>query len=106
MYNLKTIAGLLVRLPRHGGGTGAAPFELPYTLELPQADRAIWLQYDDLIASSYHTCSEIFRLAKVAEYAAVSEQIASTGGDVYLRALMNLDTEARRWIGRVIAGTS
>jgi hypothetical protein len=106
MYNLKTIAGLLVRLPRHGGGTAAPPFELPYTLELPQADRDIWIQYDDLIASSYHTCSEIFRLAKVADYSAVREQIASTGGDVYLRTLMNLDTEARRWIGQVLAGTS
>jgi hypothetical protein len=59
-----------------------------------------------MIASSYHTCSEIFRLAKVADYSAVSEQIASTGGDVYLRTLMNLDTEARRWIGQVLAGTS
>jgi hypothetical protein len=107
MYNLKTIAGLLVQMPLHRRGwRGAPPFEMPYTLDLPQADRDIWLLYDDLLSSSQHTCSEVFRLAKAKDFEAVGEQIARTGGDVYLHTLMNLDTQARLWIGKIIAGAT
>jgi len=106
MYNLKTIAGLLVRLPIHddtGAGLRAGPpFEMPYSLDLPQADRDIWRLYDDLLASSYHTCSEVFRGAK--DNATMREQIADTGANVYLHSLMNLDTQTQHWIGKVIAG--
>ena len=35
-----------------------------------------------------------------------AEQIARTGGDVYLHTLINLDTEARLWIGKIIAGAT
>ena len=107
MYNLKTIAGLLVQLPLHRRGwRGAPPFEMPYTLDLPQADRDIWLLYDDLLTSSQHTCTEVFRLAKTKDFGVVGKQIARTGGDVYLRTLMNLDTQARLWIGKIIAGAA
>jgi Ferritin-like len=102
MYNLKTIAGLLVRLPRHGGGRAGPPFEMPYSLDLPQADRDIWRQYDDLLSSSLHTCSEVFRVAKLIP--AVKEQIERTGGDVYLHTLINLDKQAQLWIGKILAG--
>jgi len=106
MYNLKTIAGLLVRLPIHddtGAGLRAGPpFEMPYSLDLPQADRDIWLRYDDLIASSYHICSEVFRGAK--DNPTMREQIATTGAGVYLRTLMDLDTQTLLWIDKVIAG--
>jgi hypothetical protein len=34
----------------------------------------------------------------------VKEQIAAARADFYLRSLMNLDTEARRWIGKIVAG--
>jgi hypothetical protein len=112
MYNLKAIAGLLVRLPRHGCDfagrplVAGPPFELPYSLDLPQADRDIWRLYDDLLASSNHTCSEVFRLAKAKDYEAVGEQIGRIGADVYLRTLMNIDSETRRWIDKILAGTA
>lgn len=106
MYNLKAIAGLLVQLPRQGGGCAAAPFELPYSLDLPQADRDIWRQYDDLLAAAQKTCSEVFRLAAAENFEAVGKQIARTGGDAYLRTLMNVDSETRRWIGGIIAGAA
>lgn len=106
MYNLKAIAGLLVQLPRRGGGCAAAPFELPYTLDLPHADRDIWRQYDDLLAAAQKTCSEVFRLAKAKDFEAVGEQIARTGGDAYLRTLMNIDSETRRWIGKIVSGAT
>jgi hypothetical protein len=106
MYNLKTIAGLLVRLPRHGGGRAGAPFEMPYSLDLPQTDRDIWRQYDDLLATTYATCDKVLGLAKDKDYAEVGEQIRRTGGDVYLRTLMNIDSETRRWIGKILAGAA
>jgi hypothetical protein len=96
-----------VQLPLHRRGwRGAPPFEMPYTLDLPQADRDIWLLYDDLLTSSQHTCDKVFRLAKAKDFDAVGEQIARTGGDLYLRTLMNLDTQARLWIGKIIAGAA
>jgi hypothetical protein len=104
MYNLKAIAGLLVQLPLHGGGRAGPPFEMPYSLDLPQADHDIWRQYRDLLTSSQHTCSEVFRLAKA--FPVVNEQIVRTGGDVYLRTLMNLDSQAQLWIGKILAGAN
>jgi len=107
MYNLKTIAGLLVRLPLHGGGgdeRAAAPFEMPYSLDLPAADRDIWRLYEDLLASAQHTCSEMFRCAKLIP--GMSDEISRIGGDVYLRTLMNLDSQTQLWISKIIAGES
>jgi hypothetical protein len=112
MYNLKAIAGLLVRLSvdrkaSAEAGCGAPPFELPHVLELPHAERDIWRQLDDLIASSQHTCSEMFRLPKNFEaYAADGREIEAVGGYAYLRTLMDLDVQTRRWIGKIIAGAA
>ena len=104
MYHLKTIAGLLVQFPLEDrrGGRAAPPFEMPYSMALPQADRDIWLQYDDLLGSSLHICGQVFLGAK--DNPAMREQIARTGADLYLHTLINLDTEARRWIGKIIGG--
>jgi len=104
MYNLKAIAGLLVRLPRHGGGRAGPPFEMPYTLDLPHSEADIWLLHRDLIAASQKTCSEIFRLAKAKDYEAVNRQIVGTGGDVYLRTLMKIDVQTVDWINKIVAG--
>ena len=106
MYNLKAVAGVLVRLPRHGGGSGGPPFEMPYSLDLPQADRDIWRLYDDLLMASQKTCSDVFRISGLKDYAAMREQIARTGGDVYLRTLMSLDDQTRLWIGKILAGAA
>jgi Ferritin-like len=103
MYNLKAIAGLLVRLPIHRGCAGP-PFEMPYSMDLPQADRDIWLLYDDLLASSSFTCAEVFRIGKAIP--AVGKEIARVGGDAYLRTLMDLDGQTRLWISKVIAGAT
>jgi hypothetical protein len=104
MYNLKAIAGLLVRLPVAGGGCAGPPFEMPYSLDLPQADSDIWRLYDDLLVNSYHTCSEVFRIAKGIPQ--VRHQIPSIGADVYLHTLMDLDGQTRQWIAKVIAGAA
>ena len=103
MYNLKAIAGLLVRLPIHRGCAGP-PFEMPYSMDLPPADRDIWLLYDDLLASSSFTCAEVFRIGKAIP--AVGKEIARVGGEAYLRTLMDLDGQTRLWISKVIAGAT
>jgi hypothetical protein len=36
----------------------------------------------------------------------VRYQIPSTGADVYLRTLMDLDSQTRQWIAKVIAGAA
>ncbi|MEA2837186.1 MAG: hypothetical protein QOD89_1736 [Bradyrhizobium sp.] len=102
MYNLKAIAGLLVRLPIATGGYGGPPFEMPYTLDLPPTDADIWRLLADLIASSSHTCRDVFRVAKVIPV--VNQQITGVGGDVYLRSLIEIDNETQKWIAKVLAG--
>lgn len=106
MYNLKTIAGLLVRLSLHDAKNpnrhAAPPFELPYTLDLPQAETDIWRQHHDLLAASQHTCNEVFRLAGIS--AGFNKEVTDIGGDIYLKTLMKLDEDAQRWIGALLAG--
>ena len=61
MYNLKTIAGLLVRLPLKDdgrGGCAAPPFEMPYTLILPEAEKDVWRRHLDLIEGVKSTCED------------------------------------------------
>jgi hypothetical protein len=79
---------------------------MPFSLDLPQADRDIWRQCDDLLAASQKTCSDIFFVANAKDYEAMKEQIARTEGDVYLRALMSLDDQTRQWIGKILAGAA
>jgi hypothetical protein len=98
MYNLKTIAGILAELPLHPGETPGAgmevagpPFEVPYALGLPDADRDAWRMLRDLIAGS-------------AELAGALLASASGGRAAYLRALVELDRQAMAWIDAILAG--
>jgi hypothetical protein len=104
MYNLKAIAGLLVQLPRHRGGRAGPPFEMPFSLDLPQSDRDIWHQYDDLLTMSKRTCNKLLELADTKGFEAVKRQVVDTGGDVYLRTLISLDGQALLWVGKILAG--
>jgi hypothetical protein len=104
MYNIKAIAGLLVRLPIACGGCAGPPFEMPYSLDLPQADGEIWRMYDDLLANSSRTCREVFRIAKAIPL--VDQQITGIGGEAYLRSLMDIDSQTQKWIATVMAGAA
>jgi hypothetical protein len=103
MYNLKTIAGLLVRLPlhnrKHQKMHAAPPFELPYTLELPQTEIEIWRIHADLIKASQDTCAKLDDMNPI-----FLKEIADIRGDVYLNTLKQLDSEALRWIEGILAG--
>jgi hypothetical protein len=96
MYNLKTIAGLLVRLPllsdpedpRRAG----PPFQMPYTLELPADERDCWRLHLDLLGSSEHLCGEL-------------EGEAPPDGKAYLASLRDLDRQSTGFIREVLRGT-
>jgi hypothetical protein len=44
----------------------------------------------------------VFRIAN--RIAVMNAQVTRIGGDVYLRSLMNIDSETRHWIGKILAG--
>jgi hypothetical protein len=54
MYNLRAIASILTRQPLNGAGEAraGAPFQMPYTLQLPDSDAAFWRLHLDLMAAS------------------------------------------------------
>jgi len=97
MYNLKTIAGILTRLPLSDEVADAdtpragPPFEMPYTLYLPTTDADIWRLYRDLLEGSQEICRILLGHPDT-EY------------HPYLTALFELDGRAQKWIDQVLAG--
>jgi len=100
MYNLKAIAGILVRQPlrpRRAGGTGddspraGPPFEMPYALPLPDDERDAWALHRDLLAGAQRLCEKM--LAQ-----------KDRGGHAYLRVLLAIDSDAQAWAESILAG--
>ena len=86
MYNLKTIAGILVGLD------SGPPFEMPYSLTLPEASADIWRLHRELLKGSLEVGAQLLRSA--------------TGdGRNYLLALAELDNRATAWIDGILAGS-
>jgi hypothetical protein len=54
MYNVRSIANILVRTPRDRTGDDVAgpPFEMPYTLNLPEGEHNRWRLHRDLLQAS------------------------------------------------------
>lgn len=101
MYNLKAIAGILVRLPL---GASADPrragptFQMPYTLTLPSSEVDIWRQHRDLVSSSQELVAELMHPDKnnLAD--------APPDGSKYLAALRDLDLQSIVFIDQVLLG--
>jgi hypothetical protein len=101
MYNLKTIAGILTRLPLRDPARGAAtaddtpcagpPFEMPYNLNLSAAEADIWIFHRDLLGSSQRICKTLLAHPDVEDRA-------------YLTTLFDLDSQARTWIEQIVVG--
>ncbi len=92
MYNLKAIAGVLVRLPRTEPETperAGPPFQMPYTLTLPQPERNFWSLELDLLDASEELAKGLLRDGGGS---------GSPDGIAYLQALREADAEARAWI--------
>lgn len=103
MYNLKTIAGLLVRLPLRDDGSGgcaAPPFQVPDDAILPGTDKEMWRLHLDLLDRAKSTCDHLLD----GKNAAVRDQLKACGGKEYLRTLRDLDLKAKDWIEGVVAG--
>ena len=94
MYNLKTIAGVLVTLPLTNGRNpkrAAPPFEMPYTLELPEREADCWWLHRDLLETSESLRTTLLR--------------GATGdGARYLNTLGDIDRQAVEWTESVLAG--
>ncbi|MCB2406353.1 ferritin-like protein [Hymenobacter lucidus] len=65
MYNLRSIANVLVRLPLADTGDKLAgpPFMIPYTLDLPMGELNKWLQHKDLLEASATVAHDIMALS-------------------------------------------
>lgn len=95
MYNLKAIAGILVRLPLADPADPrrAGPcFEMPYSLVLPDDEEDCWRLHADLLSSALHLGGELFR-------------DAPPEGQAYLAGLRDLDQQAMAWIRGLLAGS-
>jgi len=106
MYNIKTLSGLLVRMPltHEPGDQGpkgrraGPPFELPYTLSAPLDETDRWKQYRDVLSGAQQICNELL------ESEGNGERIGPREGAAYLRALLQLDQQTLVWIDGILAG--
>jgi hypothetical protein len=106
MYNLKTIAGILVQLrvsndpndPR----LAAPPFELPPSLALPDRELDIWRAHRDLLATSKRTIEQLLKCVA----APSREQAALRSAEAYARTLLAIDAQTEQWIENIMAGAS
>ena len=97
MYNLKTIAGILVGLPLgtetgNGATRAGPPFEIPYSLRLPHGPDA-WLLHRDLLTAAKQLCDRLLFLSRMG-----SDQY------LYLLTLKDLDEQSLVWINRIMPG--
>lgn len=100
MYHMKTLAGILVRLPLGDPGEdarAAPPFGLPYTLALPSSEENFWRLHLDLMDAADQLVQYLmvrFRADMPAD------------GARYLQALAETDKDARTWMERILAGNA
>lgn len=95
MYNLRAIAGRLVRLPArvddHDGPRAGPPFQMPYTLALPSAEADRWRVHRDLLDAAARLIGQLRGL------------VAAGDGQDYLIALSSWDQVERRQVEQLIA---
>jgi Ferritin-like len=98
MYNLRAIAGLLIRLPIDGaqpaGPRAGPPFQMPYTLMLPHTEADRWRLHRDLLDAA---ATLVARLQTVT---------GSGAGQDYLVALAQGDEIERAQVEQLITGSS
>ena len=96
MYNLRAIAGVLVAMPldpeKPAEERAGPPFQMPYTLKLPNAERARWVLHRDLLDATARL---------IAGFA--PEQPGD--GRSYLDALAQADELERAQVEQLIAGS-
>jgi hypothetical protein len=101
MYNLKAVAGILVRLPLGDPADAARagpPFQVPYTLTPPQPEPNFWRVQLDLLDAAAHLTDALL------DPRGSHPGGAPADGARYLRALRQTDRDARRWIEQILTG--
>jgi hypothetical protein len=99
MYNLKTIAGILVRMPldkSEDENRAGPPFEMPYSVDLPAGEADSWRLHKDIIASSNAVCKTLLREQR--KFA----KVTPCEGPDYLKTLQSLDRQSVEWIDRIL----
>ncbi len=99
MYNLKTIAGVLIRLPQHDPPKrrkgdifcSGPPFEMPYNLDLAGGEFERWVMHQDLIHNSQVICWDLMHHEDGVE-------------KEYLRTLFAMDDQAIAWMREIRNG--
>ncbi|WP_377828325.1 ferritin-like domain-containing protein [Bradyrhizobium lupini] len=84
MYTLRAVAAVLSRHPLNAAGEqrAAAPFQMPYSLQLPDSDAAFWRLHIDLLAA----CRTLLKDPRIAlgtdaEYAATLLSLDATAAE-------------------------
>jgi hypothetical protein len=101
MYNLKTIAGILVRMPLtekpNDPRRAGPPFQMPYSMELPLDEIDSWQIHRDIAMNSRELCAELLNSAP--------SDLAGTPpeGKDYLLALRSLDQHSIAWMDAILA---
>ncbi len=118
MYNLKAIAGILVRRPldnppkanravTHRGAAKAAekpvacagpPFELPYSIELPLDEPDCWRRHQDILQASLEITRTLLTTQDPRAPILTDEETN------YLRTLEQLDQRSVAWMDGIIHG--
>jgi hypothetical protein len=103
MYNLKAIAGILVRRPLQDGipahqACAGPPFEMPYTLDLPIDEPDCWQRHQDLLMASLKVCGSLLAADDPRAPPLTDEE------GRYLRTLRQLDRASLAWIETVRGG--
>jgi hypothetical protein len=95
MYNLRAIAGVLVRLPirldDENGPRAGPPFQMPYTLHLPSVEADRWQVHRDLLDAAANLIGRL------------RAEIRDGDGQEYLIALAQWDERERRQVEQLIA---
>jgi hypothetical protein len=101
MYNLKAIAGILVRLPlvspkdpRRAGPT----FQTPFTLVLPSSEVDVWRMHRDLVRGSRELVSTLMQPGSTRRGTPLPD------GQQYLSVLRDLDGQNLAFIDQVLIG--
>jgi hypothetical protein len=100
MYNLKAIAGILVRLPltdrKKDKSRAGPPFQMPYTLALPMEAIDRWRLHRDLVRGALKLNRDLQNS---------KQQSSSSVAQLRFLSLMHdLDGKSAEWIEQVIVG--
>jgi len=112
MYNIKAIAGILVRLPLTGDERdkrrAGPPFQMPYTLAISMDPMDRWRQHRDLLTGALKLNREVLETElsnriKFNRRPALDPQFLQSNME-FLQAMQELDRTSQDWVGQVIAG--